>query len=48
MKTSIQVSEKVRGDLVKLKYRLKAKDYDEVIEKLLNLVKKFKLAEELK
>jgi len=48
MKTTIQVTEEVRSKLVKLKYSLNCQDYNEVLERVLTLIQRFKLAGELK
>ena len=47
MDTTIQISEKTRNKLVKLKYDLKCKDYEEVLNRLFVIVSKFKLANEI-
>ena len=46
--TTIQVSRKLRTKLSKMKYDLNLKSIDEVIQRLYDIVSKFKMAGELK
>ncbi|KKK59743.1 hypothetical protein LCGC14_3031350 [marine sediment metagenome] len=48
MKTTIQVSNNLREKLVKLKYKLKVKSLDDVIQRMYDLITKFKLEGEMK
>ena len=48
MKTTIEVSKELRTKLIKLKYKLDAQSMDEVIQRMYNLIVKFKLKEEMK
>jgi len=45
--TSIQIGEKTLKELVKLKYELNCKSYDDVLERIFDIIKKFKLSKEL-
>jgi len=47
MKTNIEIQETTRTKLVRLKYNLGCKTYDEVIQALIKLTTKFKLGTEL-
>jgi len=47
-KTSITVSKKNANRLNKMKYSLQCRTIDEVLDKILKLITKFKLADELK
>lgn len=47
MNTTITTTKETRNELVRLKYQLACKDLNEVISKLLNIIKKMKLAREL-
>ena len=46
--TTIEISEETRNKLVNLKYKFGCKGYDEVIDRLLAILTKFKLTEEFK
>ncbi len=48
MKTTIEVSKELRTKLIKLKYKLDASSMDEVIQRMYDLITKFKLKEEMK
>jgi len=47
-KTSITVSKKNANRLNKMKYSLQCRTIDEVLDKILKLITKFKLASEIK
>ena len=47
VKTSIEVDSEVKSKLARLKLNLNAKSYNEVIEKLIKLLSKYKLNKEL-
>jgi len=46
--TTIKIGDKNRGKLVRYKYKLQVKTYDEVLDRMFKLIEKFKLAEEMK
>ena len=46
--TTISISEKNAKKLNKLKYELSCKTIDEVVSRIMNIIKQFKLAGELK
>ena len=47
MTTNIQVSDEIRSWLVSLKYRLKCKDYDEVLMKIKKLIQTLRIQKDL-
>ncbi len=48
METSIKIREKTKKKLNIMKYKLDLKSIDDVIQRLLDIITKFKLGEELK
>jgi len=48
MKTSIKIREETKKKLNLLKYKLDLKSIDDVIQRMYNIITKFKLAGELK
>ena len=48
MKTTIEVSKELRTKLIKLKYKLDDSSMDEVIQRMYDLITKFKLKEDMK
>ncbi len=46
-KTTIEVSKKLRAKLTKLKYKLSVRKIEDVIQRMYDIITKFKLGEEL-
>ena len=46
--TTIKIGERNRSKLVRYKYKLQVKNYDQVLDRMFKIIEKFKLTEEMK